>query len=557
MDEQVIVREILESYEDITIEKQILDNMFMFILFGKKFLLIAPKADDVKAKSDIYLYDDEGFDFPHVMLWEEEIKDNSNLPSGKYRWICLYENGSIVNSIISFEDKIIDAIERLIKLLSMNEKDREKEFQREFLLYWNSVSMIQSATVYLGQEKRFAKMEVYCCKKETRYVETGLYLSDLNIIEKGKRKWQQHIENDVFFIPITDRRGILPPHRGYKWTVNNICEIIYGKQIDHVSFDTFQCIKNERVSTQNIILVFGMKVEQSQVTFAVKIKCRNTTGRTLMEKICEDALSIDPIFTKREDYLYLSNQIGNDIGLHGKKVLLVGAGSLGSYVGFELVKNGVSTLTVYDGEKLVPENIMRWAYGGFGKEMNKANLIKLLLELLNPEIQVKAVPANIDEKAIVEELNLVDVIVFTIGSSDSQLRFNQLLKRVGCHIPVIYSWLEAGGKFSHILAIEYDKEGCYQCLFTAADGSLVNNKANINDDDTDDVNIMRNGCGGTRAAYGTAVVLRTTATLLDTIQELLSGKKESNTLINITPEKIVYPAHIIPNKECRCCGYRN
>ena len=38
-----------------------------------------------------------------------------------------------------------------------------------------------------------------------------------------------------------------------------------------------------------------------------------------------------------KDYSFLCEQIGNDIGLLNKRILLIGAGSLGSYVAFELV----------------------------------------------------------------------------------------------------------------------------------------------------------------------------------------------------------------------------
>lgn len=556
MDNYLTAREILESYEDITIEKQILDGVFMIKIFEKEFLMFCPEPDIPESRASIYLYNDEGFDFPHIMLREHEIKDIENFPEGKYRWVCLYEQESIVNSIISFEDKIIDVIDRLIELLTMSESAREKEFQKEFMFYWNSASEKYSASVYLKQEDFFSRMNVYCSKSETRLIEAGVDLSDLNARNKDVRIWQQHIENNVFFIPITDNRDIIPPHRGYSWSVDDVRDIICGKQIDHVSLETYEHIKFESVSTQDVILVFLMKNENSKVTFAAKLRCKNISGRTLMEKICSDALSVEPISTVRKDYFYLSDQIGNDIGLRGKKILLVGGGSLGSYVAFELVKNGVSSLIIYDGDNLTDANIMRWAYAGFGKKTNKATLISFLLEILHPEINVTAIPKDIDEKALVEEAKQVDMIVFTIGSSDSQLKFNHILRKIGCSIPVIYVWIEAGGKFSHILTVEYEKEGCYQCLFTTEDGRMTNNRASVNDDVIFDVSIIRNGCGGTRAAYGTAVILRTVAVLLDTIQRLLSGEISENTLINITPEKIEYPTNIVPMKECKCCGHR-
>ena len=557
MDNQVTPKDILESHEEIFVEKQIHDDVFLFKLFDKSFLLRCPDREKPISRPSVYLYNDEEFDFPHVMLREEEIKNDESLPNGKYRCVCLYEQESIVYSVVSYEEKIFDAIDRLIELLSMTQVEREKEFQKEFMFYWNNASANQSAKVYLSHEDSFSRMSVYCSKSDTRYVEAGLELSDLNDREKKERKWLHHIENDVFFIPITDTREILPPYRGHQWTVDNVKAIVYGKQIDHISYDTYQRIRNEKVSTQDVILVFGMHGVQSKVTFAVKLRCKNTTNKTLFEKICDNTLSVEPICTYRKDYSYLCDQIGNDIGLRGKKILLIGGGSLGSYVAFELVKNGVSSLKVYDGDNLVDENVFRWAYGGLANWQNKANHLGMLLEFLHPEIRVEAIEKNMDINTLVEEMNHVDIIVFAIGSSDSQLIFNRALKRNQCHIPVIYTWLEAGGNYSHILAVDYAKQGCYECLYTNEQGELVNNRATLNENIDTNGGIVRNGCGGTRAAYGTAVLLRTTATLLIVLQKMLSKEINANMLIDITPENVSYSSQIVPVEACSCCDDRS
>ena len=123
-----------------------------------------------------------------------------------------------------------------------------------------------------------------------------------------------------------------------------------------------------------------------------------------------------------------------------------------------------------------------------------------------------------------------------------------------CNVPVLYAWLEAGGKYSHILAVDYGKRGCYECLFTDNEGQLVNNRALLNTNDIQDNLIIRNGCGGTRAAYGTTVLLRTTAALLDTIHKVLDGSITENTLINITPNNIHVSSGLIPMERCSCCG---
>ena len=254
------VKEILESYEEITVEEQVLEGVLFFTLFEKKFLFFAPDEDDPSSKAAVYLYNDDLLDFPHVMLRENTITEGKDLPNGTYRWICLFEQESIVNTIVSYEDKIFDCVDRLIELLSMTPVEREREFQKEFMYYWNNESVgDKEFSVYLEQATQFTELDAFYGSKKVRLIQKGLKLTDIDDREKSERKWIHHIENDVFYIPVTDNRGILPPHRGYQWTANEVQGIVYGKQIEHISDETFRSIKSVVPKTQDVILVFGMR----------------------------------------------------------------------------------------------------------------------------------------------------------------------------------------------------------------------------------------------------------------------------------------------------------
>lgn len=554
MDNKNCVREILESYDEISIEQEIIDGVYMLSMFDKQFLFLAPVEDVPDSLPTVYLYNDSGLDIPHIMLQEESFPEIDKIPEGKYRWICLYENESSVNTIIPYEDKVVDTVDRLIELLSMSEVEKEREYQKEFMFYWNRHSIDHlRISVYLQQDTAFAEMDAYYGKREIRAIEHGLLLSDIDSREKDERNWVQHIENDLYFIPITDCREIIPPHRGYEWTAEDIKDILYSHQIEHISNDTYQQIKNCVPRKKDVILVFGMKAELSDVVFAVRVQFRNIVGRTLLEKVKSEIISVEPIYTTRKDYMHFCNLIGNDIGLKGKKALLIGAGSLGSYVAFELVKNGISHLKIYDGDTLAEENVLRWAYGGVGKGNNKAITLSLLLDLLHPEISVKGVRKNIDEKTLADEAIDADLIVFTIGNSDEQLKLNRILKASHCAVPVIYVWLEAGGNYSHILVADYKKAGCFECLYTDSEGKLTNNRARRNPDGLDHV-LIRNGCGGTRAAYGTAIILHTVAALLDILKKIQTNSISGSVLIDISPDAVRISDTVFPMERCGCCG---
>lgn len=553
----MIAKEILETYDKIVIIKVCSEDYIMFRLFEKDFLLICPPKNDISSAATIWLYNDEGLDFPHIQLGNFKTSEGTILPPGQYRYVCLYEQESVVQSLLSFEEKIRDSVNRLIELLTMTKVEQENELQKEFLYYWESFTEGQCSDVYLKQDSKFCKLQKFTSGKITRYIEPDIRLIDLDSRnEKGERKWQQHLENEVFFIPITDSREILPPYHDYSWTIENIKEIIYGKQINHISTDTYLQLKQEIVSTRNVILVFEMNVVNTKVCFAVMVKCKNKSGRTLFEKINEDGTGISLIAVKRKDYLYLNEIIGNDRILYGKKVLLVGCGSLGSYVAPELVKNGAADIVLYDADKLYDENRMRWVFGGLGINLNKADILGIFLEMIHPQVHTEIHKNNLDKKALKSELQSAELIIFTIGNSDEQLKFNRILSELHCKIPVFFVWLEAGGKYSHILTVNYEKQGCFECLFTNTDGQLVNNRAMLNTEEQVESSLLRNGCGGTRAAYGTSVLLRTVAVLLNIMQKFFEGEIKNNTLIDILPDKVSYPAHIIPMEKCNCCGNR-
>lgn len=555
MDNSMTVRDILESYEEITIKKQVLEDSYFFTLFEKTFLFFPPDKEEPSSVASIFLYNDELLDYPHIMLREEIITDDKELPHGTYRSVCLFEQDSIVNTLVSFEDKIIDCVDRLIELLSMNPVEREREFQKEFMFYWNSEANYGKTFVtYLSQESEFAAMDAYFGADRVRLVEQGVALSDIDARDKSGRRWTHHIENAIYYIPIMDSRGILPPHKGFKWSSKEVRNIVYGNKIEHISNETFEQLKTIIPKTQNLILVFGMKTEQSNVYFALRVSCNNCIGHTLLEKLLSDITGLEPLVTERKDYLYLCEQIGNDIGLMKKSVLLVGAGSLGSYVSFELIKNGVQNLKIYDDDKLAEENILRWSFGGIGIGSNKATTLQTLLNLLHPEVRVEACEKRLNEKFLLEEISHMDMIIFTIGNSDEQLKFNAILKKAKCSIPAIYVWLEEGGEHSHILFVNYHHHGCFECLYTDSHGAHVNNRARKNTGLATEKGIIRNGCGGTRAAYGTSILLRTTAALLDALRDIVNGTITENTLIDISSDRIAISDAEFPMEACNCCG---
>lgn len=556
MDKSKSVKTILSTYKEITIEKAISETIILFKLFDVKFLLVAPSTESPSGQVLICTYDDEGINYPHIMLKEWKCNGDANIPKGEYRYVCLYEQGTVVNWLIPFEAKVTDAINRLIKLLTLSRYDQMKEFQKEFMFYWNSLAdKNMHIHVYIKNSDRCTPLDVYGHNKIIRLIEPGLYLSDIVLRNKKERRWEPHSEYLAIYIPITDSRDLLPPHKRYKWDKSKVLNIVDGKQIQKISKESYKLLKSTATNTNNIILVFGLSMNNYNNTFAVKITCTNGNSKVLIERLRNDISKVEVLYTERRDYMFMCENIGNHQSLCPQHILLVGAGSLGSYIGTELVKNGTKEVITYDGDSLYTENSLRWAWGSLGCGLKKASALSQLLKTIHPEVKCTAHDIFLEEKRLELELKNADLVVFAVDNSDIQLRLNRLLKKLGCKIPVLYVWIEAGGVNSHILAInDYSQKGCFECLYTNEVGQVVNNRASRNDESMDVQGMIGNSCGGTRAAYGTAVLLRTTAAVLEVVEKIWSKAITKNTLFDITSDAVIVSDRILESGGCRCCG---
>lgn len=550
-----IAFDILSAYEELNVDSSVsTEDVIVFRLEEMSFAFLCPEKDITTSCALIFVLDATTFDQPHIMLNEIDFRGNSVLPKGNYRSVCLYESGSIINALMSYEEKIVDAIERLITLLSLSPLQKEKEFQKEFIFYWNSIAQGGKRDIYLDNANAFSVLSVYQSKDSVRYIAPDVSLSDLDNTCDGNRAWQKRVDITAVFLPIIDNRGILPPRKDHPWGKEQILEIVCSDTTNHISSDAFLQLGLERTKYDTLDIVFGMVIMQTQITFLVRTKFHGGNQNSILERLIHNIHSVEILQSEEIDYRHLNQVIGNSTGNLRKKVLLIGAGSLGSYVASELVKNGFKNLTIYDGDTLSPENFMRWYYSGILKSGKKASLFGFYLEMMHPEIHVETHDVNIDTEKLIKEMPAADYIIFTVGNSDTQLRLNRVLKENSCKAKVLFVWLEAGGQHSHLLRVDYSISGCFECLFTDNAGNMVNNQANITADAAVELNTIRNGCGATRAAYGTSVLLRTTSVLLDILHKEEFETVQSNYLVNISPDDVACDYDSIMKEACRCCG---
>lgn len=540
MDEVKAIKEILSSYDEIS---NISDDgkIVFFELYNNTYGLVFLSLTNPLSRPIIFVKDNKQYNYPHIMLSEIPINGDN------YRALCLYESGTQIEYIKTYEEKLIDVINKLFELLNLSSYEIEKEFQKEFLFYWNAQAK-ETVDAYIQSERTFDCMDAYKDKEGFfRFVSRKIALND-------KSKYI-HIPNlNVYYIPITDNRRILPPIKNKLWNAQVILSIFKGRDYKRIDSETYKAIQTEKTDQTEVIFIFEMLINKQIVTFGVRVRFKGSTHSTLLKKIENSIDEIDYLKIKRCDYYFLNKQIGNETSIIGKKIAIVGAGSLGSYISVEMVKSGIKDLTLYDSDTVEGENILRHQSDFFWRGCSKVYSLQYKLQQIHPEVMVEIKSKDITAKTLKDEMNKFDMIIFAVGNSDIQLSCNNLLKKENYTKPVLYVWLEAGGSNSHILCVDYSQKGCFECLYTDEKGKLINNKVNIMNEEQVENHTLRNGCGATRVAYGSSVLLRTTSAVLDMVQRVFNHEIKKNILLNITRTSITEQNERFIESRCNCCG---
>lgn len=351
MDEIKIIREVLESYSDIEIKNvNTTDKIFLFNLYGSEYGLKYFLSSDLTSRGPLIFLCNKETEFPHVFPDTIPIEKES----GKvYRYMCLRGENEFVWSILTYKEKVKDTVDRLVALLSLSKLEQEKEYQKEFIFYWNCHSTNKSKiSIYLNTNREFQKLNSFIDKKgNKRFVSHLIRLNDKENMEGKEKKWRFEPYFPVYFIPIIDARRVQPPV-SKKWNQKELLNIIIGKDFNRISSETYKKMLSEKIKTDKVCFVFGMQINDNYIVYSAVIKFKSKNNDTLFEKIINDFDDMELLKTKRKDFYYLNQQIGNSDVPLSKKILIIGAGSLGSYVAKELVKSGIKNLTIYDDDKM-------------------------------------------------------------------------------------------------------------------------------------------------------------------------------------------------------------
>jgi molybdopterin/thiamine biosynthesis adenylyltransferase len=174
-------------------------------------------------------------------------------------------------------------------------------------------------------------------------------------------------------------------------------------------------------------------------------------------------LKVMPVSVIRIDDRYLAQRnIPKSKTLAGKRIALVGCGTIGGYLSDMLVKAGAGTcggkLTLVDFDCLLPQNIGRHRLGFPDLLSNKAEAMAKELKRLSPGAEVYALPEDVRQA----QLGQPDLLIDATGEESLG---HWLCGRYRVPTPMLSVWIEGPGTAVRALLRTNASGACYRCLW--------------------------------------------------------------------------------------------
>ncbi len=166
----------------------------------------------------------------------------------------------------------------------------------------------------------------------------------------------------------------------------------------------------------------------------------------------------------------LQRRIGNfDAMLKEKRICIIGVGSIGSNLAFDLAKSGIENLILVDPESLRPENVARHLCGMSETGFHKVQVVKRRIEQHLPHINIEAHPKSLHQ-ILMDDLDIIlrnDLIISATGATAIERRLNQIQHDTPECPSILYTWIEPYGVAAHAVLIDNDPtSGCFECCLS-------------------------------------------------------------------------------------------
>ena len=286
------------------------------------------------------------------------------------------------------------------------------------------------------------------------------------------------------------------------------------------------------------------------VDIAVHVKA----GELMMGEGClslRNDAEVVPLSVRRVDRETLMGRVAEPMGggvskagegmkascLEGKKVLIVGCGSIGGYVAVMLAKAGCDRITLVDHDKFSEENVFRHVLGK--ESIGKSKVIALKDRLMSavPGMRVDVFGERIEQAVRNGSVDLrrFDIIISATGNHTSNIMLDRVLLEMRVTADAFFAWNEPfdiGCHAAFVPGRNYAAEGepTLRGLFGRDEGGLCDLTSYCERGQRFERGMC--GCCGLYVPYGDDVSVKSSLLVVGLVKRALSGRLSEGVVVS-------------------------
>ncbi|HCU21764.1 MAG TPA: thiamine biosynthesis protein ThiF [Candidatus Atribacteria bacterium] len=417
--------------------------------------------------------------------------------------VCYVQDEGLVLDMDNPTGIIDECLKRVIINLTRGKKgDNKNDFYEEFESYW---AELKNGEEWISFVKitPFLKEIVVAFSEEWRSIVLGDTLDD--IAQGVKRFFGKEVDVKILkwgiYIPL--RAPIRPPSPDNFWSAKDMRQLVFKNISGSNGSMLKNLLKKKKIKKNGLEFVFlSMPISKGKYALAgVKFsKFASQNGAKSKVTVFPHPLyqvgstfQMTPHLIRRYDMDYILPRAGALLSLaDDKRVLLIGCGSVGGHIAFELARAGVANLTLVDSDNLNPENIHRQLLGADRlcklievdgvktyEAHSKVEGLREEIEAKYPYITVKTFEGAVQDfiKDKILDPCAFDLIIVALGNTPVELFLNRYFHEQNNCPPAIFAWNEPLGIGGHALVTKNNgRSGCLECLYHRdPDNPLYNN----------------------------------------------------------------------------------
>lgn len=388
------------------------------------------------------------------------------------QFICLYGFGEKPNGT-SPEFVVRDTLQRFLKLMQLvlpnsNEDARNKEFTSEISPYWQ-MQLIRNRQQLILLEHPSISCELFVLTDQ-RQASSNNRIIWLAQNAKG-------LENHLTRLFNRTEKVSAPAEAAFFVRLNSFPDIkippkdeIFSWLSGHISKEN-ELLLSEWNSKSALYPIRWLLIEipgtnppniQAIVLKHKGIRCdshhiygRRAARRGNITKVISSLASLEycSVHLLSKSTIHSRDTLLVNKELNSKKIAIIGTGSLGSSVVMQLVRAGISNLTLIDPDKFESANIGRHVLGIDDLGKNKTDALKERIQKDIPFVNIKSIPRVIQYELIdkIQLLDDMDAVVITSADwlSEELIWFLRNLQKPKWAF--IQGWTEPHAIVGHVL----------------------------------------------------------------------------------------------------------